>query len=324
MYPQSFIKYEVKNAPANSWVALALYKNNVGLGYITLGAKTSIPEGIDWKVGDYVDYLGSPVHKAIAGSDYKIEAMLYTGEIPIGKVPMWPNQKAITFDRSDANFTITGNDIVSTPTVKVVSPNGGETFKAGDQIKVIWKTSSDVSKSENVWISLYDSSNEAKYVDLVTKHILNDGGEAVTIPKNIITGNYKIRVDVYGVVSTNDLGTISDSSDNSFQVKNYSDIVDDVIITSTDNITVSEYKKTTEVQKEMLKNSSEMLMKKGTKSAEVKTIQSALKKQGYSISTDGNFGLKTENVVKKYQAVKGLPVTGKIDIETKSSLLLNK
>lgn len=78
LYPKPFIKYDVKNAPENSWVALSLYKNGVGLGYITLGADTSIPTGIDWDVGSYVDYIGGPIHRAVVGSDYTIEAMLFT------------------------------------------------------------------------------------------------------------------------------------------------------------------------------------------------------------------------------------------------------
>ena len=119
---------------------------------------------------------------------------------------------------ASTSLSVNVGNIVSTPSVKVLLPNGGEAFKAGEQIKVTWATSSGVSKRENVWISMYDSSKPVKYVDLVTKHTLNDGGEVVTIPKNTSTGNYKIRVDVYGVVSTNDLGTISDSSDNSFTI----------------------------------------------------------------------------------------------------------
>lgn len=38
--------------------------------------------------------------------------MLYTGEKPVGKVPQYPAQKAITFDRSDAVFSL----ISSAPT----------------------------------------------------------------------------------------------------------------------------------------------------------------------------------------------------------------
>jgi len=63
---------------------------------------------------------------------------------------------------------------------------------------------------------------------------------------------------------------------------------------------------------------SNSVVQKGAKSAEVKTIQTVLKNQGYTINPDGIFGAKTEDVVKKFQAAKGLTVTGIIDANTKS------
>jgi len=67
--------------------------------------------------------------------------------------------------------------------------------------------------------------------------------------------------------------------------------------------------------------SSTSVLTKGTISTEVTTIQSALKNLGYTITVDGSYGLKTETAVKTYQAIKGLPVTGIIDVVTKTSIL---
>ncbi len=62
-------------------------------------------------------------------------------------------------------------------------------------------------------------------------------------------------------------------------------------------------------------------IKRGAKSNEVKSIQSVLKSQGYGISADGVFGVKTENAIKKFQAAKGIPATGIIDANTKSLIV---
>jgi len=72
---------------------------------------------------------------------------------------------------------------------------------------------------------------------------------------------------------------------------------------------------------ENLLSSNYGFIKKGTVSNEVKTVQSALTKQGYALTTDGKFGPKTEEAVKRFQAMKGLPVTGVIDDTTMSMIL---
>jgi hypothetical protein len=65
------------------------------------------------------------------------------------------------------------------------------------------------------------------------------------------------------------------------------------------------------------------VLTKGVKSTEVAQIQTALRNQGYTIVADGSFGAKTEEAVKAFQASKGLSVTGKVDSQTRNSLINN-
>lgn len=53
------------------------------------------------------------------------------------------------------------------------------------------------------------------------------------------------------------------------------------------------------------------VLRKGSKTAQVKTLQRLLTSLGYSLGTiDGDFGTKTENALKKYQKAKGLTIDG--------------
>ncbi len=53
---------------------------------------------------------------------------------------------------------------------------------------------------------------------------------------------------------------------------------------------------------------------------EVKALQQALDKAGYTLKADGRMGPKTRAALKKYQKDNGLKVTGKLDPATKEKL----
>jgi len=112
--------------------------------------------------------------------------------------------------------SLTCNDVIPTPLVTVLSPNGGETYKIRQQVNVRWKTSNNIPKTtKNILISLAPSENTG-FVDLFWT--TNDGTENITIPDTILDGKYKIVVTVSGVVSNSDTGAIEDSSDNYFTI----------------------------------------------------------------------------------------------------------
>ncbi|HAH95760.1 MAG TPA: hypothetical protein DCL69_02535, partial [Firmicutes bacterium] len=63
--------------------------------------------------------------------------------------------------------------------------------------------------------------------------------------------------------------------------------------------------------------------KKGNRSQGVVTIQLRLKQLGYLNSrADGIFGSETENAVKIFQRLHGLPESGTVDTQTKNALSL--
>jgi len=57
-------------------------------------------------------------------------------------------------------------------------------------------------------------------------------------------------------------------------------------------------------------------LKKGSKGEDVKTLQKALTKFGFSLSADGDFGAKTETAVKGFQKSKGLSTDGIVGPKT--------
>lgn len=65
-------------------------------------------------------------------------------------------------------------------------------------------------------------------------------------------------------------------------------------------------------------------LKKGSKGAEVKTVQRILKALGYNVGgtgVDGDFGANTESAVKKFQKDKGLTADGIVGANTWTKLL---
>lgn len=63
------------------------------------------------------------------------------------------------------------------------------------------------------------------------------------------------------------------------------------------------------------------ILKRGSKGAEVKSLQTKLNNLGYSVGTaDGVFGSKTETAVKKFQKAKGLKADGIVGAQTYKAL----
>lgn len=273
-------------------------------------------------------------------------------------------------------------DLIS-PSITLLSPNGGESCNAGQQIEVRWKTENVSSEIAEINLNSINGWGGGVGITL-GKQFKNDGYEIVTFPSvsdfmgaNSPFGKYFtveiVAVDNYGVIRR-------DSSDNYFTIKNPNDIAP-LPITVNDCATGSIYSSTTGQRclpiesnqnvccesfgygslmiktpstytmmprnqcivvegytgggKNIVDNSfcitansttgtsspATTTLRKGTVSNEVKTVQSALTKQGYALTTDGKFGPKTEEAVKRFQAMKGLPVTGVIDDTTMSMIL---
>ncbi len=62
----------------------------------------------------------------------------------------------------------------------------------------------------------------------------------------------------------------------------------------------------------------------GASNASVRQLQISLRNVGYKVVVDGRFGSQTRATVKKYQALRGLSVNGRVDAATLSALRTGK
>jgi peptidoglycan hydrolase-like protein with peptidoglycan-binding domain len=62
--------------------------------------------------------------------------------------------------------------------------------------------------------------------------------------------------------------------------------------------------------------------KLGDNSPYIGDLQQMLVDKGWKLATDGNFGPKTEQAVREFQAKRGLVVTGQIDTDTLNSMMV--
>lgn len=78
-----------------------------------------------------------------------------------------------------------------------------------------------------------------------------------------------------------------------------------------------------EVKKDEIKESL-ILYKMGDNNQEIKDFQKKLFSIGYQITADGDFGSKTNTILKDFQNKKGIPQTGNYDANTKLYLFKEK
>ncbi len=116
------------------------------------------------------------------------------------------DQTKTVVDNSSANCKSN-----SVPSIKVLSPNGGEVYKAGDKITVKWESCNITSTALNIFVALHKDGGWDS-VTYLSNATTNNGNEVFTIPANIMLGSYKIRV---GSVSAK---VQQDFSDNSFTI----------------------------------------------------------------------------------------------------------
>lgn len=146
-------------------------------------------------------------------SDFSPTAM--QGELKMGN---W----GLNFDRPGSTMSpqVVSGNIISVnngasngkPSVTVLSPNGGETFVAGQQITVKW-TSKNIPTTDMMNISI--SNGTVNSPSLAT---VNDGEEVYTIPANFSPNtDYVLFVTTYsGIVNY-----AVDNSDNFFTIKKF-------------------------------------------------------------------------------------------------------
>lgn len=99
------------------------------------------------------------------------------------------------------------------PSITILSPNGGENYRAGGQIEVKWETKMVPSTHELIGMRLRNVNSHSLYS--LASNTLNDGREVVTIPTNVPDGSYTLEIKSY----LNDV-LVMDASDVSFTIGN--------------------------------------------------------------------------------------------------------
>lgn len=104
-------------------------------------------------------------------------------------------------DRTDLEIVIkywgkTSN--TGTPTIRVISPNGGETWKAGETQIITWETE-NISNSL-IGLFLVNTSGQGFGFDANVNPTTNDGTQKVVVP-NVPTGKYKVYIKAYAIGS---------------------------------------------------------------------------------------------------------------------------
>ena len=88
-----------------------------------------------------------------------------------------------------AQNTSNTTNTTSPPKITVISPNGGESWQLGSTQTITW-TSSGVNY---VMLDLVDTTGNLKVTNLVNVQG-NPGSASWSIPTNIPTGTYKMRI----------------------------------------------------------------------------------------------------------------------------------
>jgi hypothetical protein len=129
------------------------------------------------------------VAKGVFGTETKSALMRYQASVGIPATGVADPQT-----RSVLNSLCSSTN---NPSIKVLSPRGGEVYKGGDQMTVRWQTDNTISDGSNIWIHL--DTPDGKHLnngDLVNNHIPNTGEKTVVISPSIPAGRYKVVVTV--------------------------------------------------------------------------------------------------------------------------------
>lgn len=126
--------------------------------------------------------------------------------VPVVNTPTQNTTTTTTVTTSTATSCLSS----TAPWVKVISPNGGETYNVGGQITVKWTSCNVFSSSNDIVVALHQNGDWQNVVFL-SEATINDGSQIFTIP-TATSGSYKIRV---GSASAN---VQQDFSDNLFTI----------------------------------------------------------------------------------------------------------
>lgn len=172
---------------------------NSGREAIESGNKVEIRWSSNISINSLVDvYVTDGTHrgkkvrtynKGDSGLIYTLDSSLIPGSNYKACISLVAEDVAAS-DCSDYPFKIKSTTSV-TPSLTVLSPNGGEVYKAGDKITVKWKSVGYSSDSKiSIDLATKDSSGGSSNTFLMDiSNLYDDGSETLIIPNNVKTGN---------------------------------------------------------------------------------------------------------------------------------------
>jgi len=183
---------------------------NKNKGIIGIGLIVAIVLGII-VVGSGAYYLGKSGNKQEVKSPENI--LLNNGN---QELPVVDNKK-------DIKETTTTTECVSNSpsSIKVLSPNGGETYTAGQKITVKWKSCNFPSNANGINISVVWKGDMEALTATEINGTPNDGQELITLPrqekiKDFYTNTFVVHAQMN--IPGQNLTVDGDDSDNSFTI----------------------------------------------------------------------------------------------------------
>lgn len=195
---------------------VVIWLNEASAPLATISATTTsytltIPESV---------LIGGDAVAPLEPGSYKIRVALYDG-VPCTGFCLPSDVKELASDSSDGMITINkvftqpfvpaGQTTSIKPSITILSPNGNESYKIGDEVTIKWLHS--YLGSSNINIHWCKNVNDS--CDKIATNVQNSGTYSWKIPTNFVTGSYKI--ELFNDDITN---KAIDSSDNYFTITN--------------------------------------------------------------------------------------------------------
>ncbi len=286
------VKWNSCNMPSSDNVTLYLQYTSAQGGWSNIllaNSGTSYTSKNDGE--EIVNILPESTISSIVGTEYGINFKIKIKAGYVGGVEIQ--------DESDSAFTIlplTTECNSATPSITVLSPNGGEVYEAGQKITVKWKTC-NIPEIKKVIIVLDPSSDTTNdgYNMSGSDGTVNDGSESFRL-NPVMVGKYKIRVLYENVGASN---TAVDSSDELFRIKALT------IPRSPETDITNQNNQDRMATPPTVYIPSNRILRVGVRGDDVKSLQSY-----FGIKTDGVYGKGTAAKVKEWQREKGLKADG--------------
>jgi peptidoglycan hydrolase-like protein with peptidoglycan-binding domain/FlaG/FlaF family flagellin (archaellin) len=196
-----------------------------------------------------------------------------------------------------------------TPSITVISPNGGENLSFGKDYTATWKVGNSNSDKVNIALAVPNIDGNGYYFCALGSSLASTGRYTFKLTENMPCDNsaYSNRIvsvgkyKIYLYYPAEGMGTFADESDDVFTM------------TSSIATYVNDYVCGAPLTEKLESNMS---------GGQVNALQKILNGLGYlsGNSMDGKFGLATYNAVRAYQTAKGLIVDGIVGAGSRASL----